>query len=257
MEKEFPSIGETVIVKVTKVLPYGAMAELLEYENLNGFVHVSQVASRWIKNIRNFVKENQIRAAHVLSVDRGKEQIELSLTKVSAGAQRKKIEEWKQFKRAQKLVEILASENKKSFDDTWSEVAEPLIEKFSSLTLAFQEIALAKTVPEIIPKKWAKPLLELVEKNIVVPEKIVKGTLLLSSNAPNGVELIKKALKEAQSSEKENAKIELLYTGSGKYIIKVVSFDYKIGERVMNEAAEKAIKFIEGAKGTGKFSKSE
>ena len=85
MGQKLPVIGEIVVVKVLRVLDYGAFVELLEYGNAKGFVHVSQIASRWVKNIRNFVKENQVRAAQVLSIDQSKGQIDLSLTKVSPG----------------------------------------------------------------------------------------------------------------------------------------------------------------------------
>lgn len=251
MEKEFPSIGEIVVAKVTKVLAYGVFVELLEYDDLKGFVHISQVASRWVKNIRNYVKENQIRAAIVLDIKQEREQIDLSLNKVSAGAQRKKIEEWKQFKREQKLIEVLASENKKSFEDTWNEVAEPLIAEKESLMKALQEISLSKKIPAEIPKKWHKSLLKLIEKNVVVPEKVVKAVLQLNSNAPNGVEIIKKTLNEIEKQGSNEARIDLYYLGSGKYMVKVITYDYKLAERTLREVSEKGIKFIESHQGEG------
>ncbi|RLG70219.1 MAG: translation initiation factor IF-2 subunit alpha, partial [Candidatus Iainarchaeum archaeon] len=79
---EYPEIGEIVVVKVKKILSYGVFVELLEYDGLTGFVHISEVASSWVKNIRNFVKENQIRAAKVLKVIPEKEQVDLSFEKV-------------------------------------------------------------------------------------------------------------------------------------------------------------------------------
>jgi len=257
MEKELPSVGEIVVVKATKVLDYGVFVELSEYDDLKGFIHISQVASRWVKNIRNYVKENQIRAAVVLSIKAEREQIDLSLNKVSAGAQRKKIEEWKQFKREQKLIEVLASENKKSFEDTWNEIAEPLIEENKSLMKAFQEISLSKEIPSSIPKKWHKSLLKLIEKNVVVPEKVVKAVIQLTSTASDGVEIIKKALNELEKQGSNEARIDLYYLGSGKYMVKVITHDYKLGERTLREASEKGIKFIESRQGEGILLKDE
>lgn len=257
MDKELPLIGEIVVVKVTKVLGYGVFVELLEYDDLKGFIHISQVASRWVKNIRNYVKENQIRAAAVLSIKAEREQIDLSLNKVSAGAQRKKIEEWKQFKREQKLIEVLASENKKSFDDTWNEVAEPLIEENKSLMKSFQEISLSKEISPSVPKKWHKSLLKLIEKNVVVPEKVVKSVLQLTSTASDGVEIIKKTLNEIEKQGSNEARIDLYYLGSGKYMVKVISYDYKLGEKTLKEAIEKGIKFIELNQGEGILLKDE
>src|SRR3989339_2184647 len=106
--ENLPEPGEIIIGRIFKVLDYGVFMELLEYEGLQGFVHISNVSSSWIKNIRNFVKEGQIRAGKVINIDRSKRQVDISLTKVSQNSQREKIEEYRQGKRAQKLVELLA-----------------------------------------------------------------------------------------------------------------------------------------------------
>ncbi|MEM4326555.1 MAG: S1 RNA-binding domain-containing protein [Candidatus Diapherotrites archaeon] len=95
---ELPEQGEIVIGKITKVLDYGVFLELLEYEGVQGFVHISNVSSSWIKNIRNFVKEGQIRAGKVIAIDEKKNQIDISFTKVPPNAQREKIEEYRQTK---------------------------------------------------------------------------------------------------------------------------------------------------------------
>ena len=254
---EFPSLGDIVVVKITKVLPYGVFAELLEYNSLKGFVHVSQVASRWAKNIRNFAKENQIRAAQVLSINRERNQIDLSLIKVSEGVQRAKIDGWKQYKRAQKLVEMIALEKKIPFEKAWNEISEPLLQEFDSVTEAFQQISLLGQVPESIPAAWRKPLLEMIKKSIVVPQRSLKGSIFLTSSASNGVELIKNALAEAKKVASKNASAEVHYSGSGKYMVKVVSHDYKIAEKALKEFAESAIKSIDSSGGTGKFEKIE
>ncbi|PJA19211.1 MAG: translation initiation factor IF-2 subunit alpha, partial [Candidatus Diapherotrites archaeon CG_4_10_14_0_2_um_filter_31_5] len=139
MENELPEVNEIVVVRVIKVLNYGVFVELLEYGNEKGFIHISQVASGWIKNIRNHVKENQIRSAQVLALDRSKNQIDLSLTKVSSGVQRRKIEDYNRLFRAKKLIEVLAKNKKMSFDEVWENTAEPLLDEFDSLAEAFNE----------------------------------------------------------------------------------------------------------------------
>ncbi len=252
-EQEFPDIGEVVVVKIINVLGYGAFAELLEYDNLKGFVHISQVTSGWVKNIRNFVKEGQTRAAKVQSIDKYKNQIDLSLTKVSGSAQRAKINEFKQFKREKKLIETLAKREKKSFDDAWDDIAEPLIKKYGSLVEAFQKIALlGENAAEGVPKAWMKPLLEMIEKSVTVPIKIKKGKLKIKVVAPNGIEIVKEALSKGLAKQK-GAEIEILYLGSGKYLLKATSPEFKTSEKVLNSAAEKVIDFVKSKGGDASF----
>src|SRR3989344_4249665 len=186
MQENLPEINEVVVCRIMRILDYGVFVELLEYDNVQGFVHISQVSSSWIKNIRNFVKENQVRAAQVTNVDLQKNQLDLSFMRVSAEKQRIKIEEFKQSKRSQKLIELLAKQNNMDFDAAWGEVASPLLEKYETLYDAFQELLLDKeAVLSLVPKKWHKTLGELVSKNIETPKKQVKGVLSLSSAMPN------------------------------------------------------------------------
>ncbi len=255
-EHDIPEIGETVVCEVKQVLNYGAFVELVEYDNKKGFVHVSQVATRWVKNIRNHVKEGQIRAAKVLSLDIGRGQIDLSLTKVSGHAQRARIEAWKQLKRCRKLLEVLAKEQKKDFDDAWEAIAYPLLENHDSLVDAFQDIALkGEAAAEGVSKEWMPALLDLVKKNVTVPEKTLQGILKLRSFDSNGVKVIKDALHKAEKAQKDD--IEIFYSGGGKYVLKVRGPDFKAAEKVLNKATETIIDAMKASGGEAKFERSD
>lgn len=250
-ERKFPERNEIVVCRVSKVLGYGVFVELLEFDNLQAFVHISQVATGWIKNIRNFIKEGEVRAAQITSVDLQKKQIDASLIKVSQGQQKSKINEWKNRKRNQKLLEQLAKENKVGFEVVWNAIAEPLLKEFDSLQEAFQEIAVkGLNAIQGVEKKWQKPLQELVEKNIQVSKRSVRGTVSLSSLKPNGVELIRNALTSARQL---HSSVSIRYEGSGKFEIKVEDFDVKTAEKHLREIAEHALQSIKANGGSGSF----
>ena len=105
---EYPDRNELVVVKVTQILDYGVFAELLEYDNAKGFIHISNVSSSWVKNIRNVVKSNQVRVAKVLNIDTEKRQIDLSFARVSPQREKQKLAEFKQVNREENLIQILA-----------------------------------------------------------------------------------------------------------------------------------------------------
>ncbi|HLC92651.1 MAG TPA: translation initiation factor IF-2 subunit alpha [archaeon] len=252
----FPEPGEIVIGRITKVLDYGVFIELLEYDGLQGFVHISNVSSSWIKNIRNFVKEGQIRAGKVINIDRYKKQVDISLTKVSQNSQREKIEEYRQGKRAQKLIELLAQKVGAKPEEAWAEVAEPLLEKYDSLFDAFQALLITgeSTLPEMA-KKWVAPLVELVGSNFEVPEKTVRGRLSINVPGAGGVESLKKALL---AGEKKGGKhIEIFYEGSGKYAIKATSIDYKSADKLLGAVSDEIISVASSEGGKAEFEKIE
>lgn len=65
---ELPEVGDLVIAKIESVTDYGAYAKLDEYSK-RGLLHVSEISSFWIRNIPDFVRENQKMSLKVLRVD--------------------------------------------------------------------------------------------------------------------------------------------------------------------------------------------
>lgn len=254
---QIPELNEIVLCKVVKILDYGVFAELLEYPGVQGFVHISQVATSWIKNIRNFVKENQVRAAQVVNIDFKKGQIDLSFNKVNPTTQRLKIEEFKQTKRSQKLLELIAKEKKVPLKEVLDAIETPLLEKYDSLYEAFQAILVGgeSAAPGVDPK-WLPSLKVVVEKNIETPIRTVKGVLTVSSAKPEGALDIKNALVEAKKAKRE-AGVDMFYLGSGKWMVKVSSVDYKQAERVLREVADNVSTLLSRAKGAAAFEKME
>lgn len=253
---EFPEQGEIVIGKITKVLDYGVFLELLEYEGVQGFVHISNVSSSWIKNIRNFVKEGQIRAGKVIAVDLRKNQIDISFTKVSQSQQREKIEGYRQQKRSQKLIELLAQNAKESPEAAWAEVAEPLLDKYDSLYDAFNQLLVKPdAVLGLVSKKWQAELRDIVEKNFEVPEKTVRGRITVFVPGQNGVENLKKALHAGV--KKGGKHVDISYEGSGRYQVWSTSVDYKNAEKILKSVSDEISSAAASYGGKAEFERLE
>lgn len=242
---EYPKISDTVICKVTKVTDYGVFVELLEYDNLEGFIHVSQVSSTWVKNIHNHAKANQIRAAKVLHIDNYKNQIDLSFNRVTPAEEKRKIADYRLFKRAQSLLSAIAKELKVSDEEVWSCVAEPILEKETSLYSGFIHILKngIDTFPEI-DKKYTTKLVETLSKSITIKDKKIIGTLEISNPTENGIEIIKKALKKITDEHKSAS---ITYVSAGRYELSVTAKDYKTASKQFNEVAAQLEKSLKGS----------
>ena len=57
--QELPEIGEIVIATITKVSDHGAYVTLDEYNGIQGFLHVSEIAPGWVRKVSRYVKENE------------------------------------------------------------------------------------------------------------------------------------------------------------------------------------------------------
>ena len=242
---DYPKVSDTVICKVTKVTDYGVFVELLEYDKLEGFIHVSQVSSTWVKNIHNHAKANQIRAAKVLHIDTYKNQIDLSFNRVTAAEEKRKISDYRLFKRAQSLLSAIAKELNVSDEEVWSSVAEPILEKETSLYNGFIHILKngIDTFPEI-DKKYTTKLVETLSKSITIKDKKITGILEISNSSENGVDIIKKALKKITDEHKQAI---IAYVSAGRYELSVTAKDYKTASKQFTEITAQLEKSLKGS----------
>ena len=95
---EWPERGELVIATIESITTYGAYANLDEYEK-KGLLHISEISSSWIRNIRDFVREGQKIVLKVVRVKPEKGQIDVSLRRVT---RRERIEKTKFLKKIEK-----------------------------------------------------------------------------------------------------------------------------------------------------------
>lgn len=256
-KQPLPRENDLVICTITKVFSQGAFASLDEYEGKTGFIHISEIASTWVKNIRDFVREGQKTVAKVLGVDAKKGHIDLSTRRVGDAQRKNKMWEWKRDQKAEKLLELIAKEVNQSLDDAYVKVGFKLEEKYGSIYDAFEEISLLgeKALHGLgIKKPWREPLLRVVAENVAIPQVSIDGYLDLKCLAPEGVEIIREALiKAREAGSREDVKLEVTYVGSPRYRLKVVAPDYKIAEEVLRESAEVALSIVRGKGGEGKF----
>src|SRR5882762_11961032 len=134
---DWPDEGELVVCTVTNVKNFGAFVTLDEYESKEGFIHIAEVSSGWIKYIRDYVREGQKVVCKVLKVDQEKGHIDLSLKAVNDHQRREKIQEWKNEQKAEKLLSIVAERLGKPVDALWQEFGYKLLDTFGTLYRAF------------------------------------------------------------------------------------------------------------------------
>lgn len=251
MRKEWPNEGDLVVATVHKVLNYGAFARLEEYPGKEAFIHISEVSSGWVKNIRDYVRENQKIVAKVLRVNPRKGHVDVSLKRIREDQRTRKIQQWKIEQKAEKLLEFSAKNLKKDLNQAYEEVGYQIMDEFGDLYGAFEiaaEEGEASLIEREIDLNWAKAITEVAKKNITPPEVHITGYVDLKSYASNGVEVIKEALVSVKDDD-----ISIQCVGAPRYRMVVKSSDYIEAENILKKAAQKAIDVVLEAGGEGEF----
>ncbi len=253
MKREgWPEPGDLVVCTVDQVLDFGAFVTLDEYVDKKGFIHISEVASGWIKYIRDHVREGQKIVCKVLNVDKSKHHIDLSLKDVNEHQRREKIQAWKADLKAWKWLQMAYDGR----EDDLRRVKDALMKNYNSLYGALEEAAVSGEVSLADSGLTAddiKKIATLAKENVKIPMVEISGYVDLKSFAPDGVEIIKKALKQAKRIRDKDATLEIKYVGAPRYRIKVVAPDYKHAEAVLRKSAQAAIKYMEQHGGEGAF----
>ena len=232
-------------------MPYGAFCELEEYPGKEVFVHVSEVASRWVKNIHAFLKEGQRIVGRVHRIVPEKNMIDISLQRVTDTDKNRKLDMYRRERRSEKLFEVISERVKKpkmELRAVLDELEKEYGEVFAGLEEAsvFGEDALKKLN---ITEDWIKAIVEVAQTNIKKKKKEVKGILTIRCPKPNGVEIIKEALLSSGSS--------VFYIGAPHYMVSEKGDDFKKCEKKLRVVVEKITKDVEKSGGTCTFEKKE
>jgi translation initiation factor 2 subunit 1 len=253
MQREgWPEPGSLVVCTVTQVVDFGAFVSLDEYAGKQGLIHISEVASGWIKYIRDHVREGQKIVCKVLNVDTSRHHIDLSLKDVNEHQRREKIQEWKADQKAWKWLEMAYQDRPEDI----KRVSDALMGAYESLYLAMEDAAIsgADALKDIgLPEEDVSILENLSRENVKIPSVEISGYVDIFSPAPDGVEVIRKALKQAKRIKDKDATLNITYIGAPRYRIHVNAPDYKQAESVLKKSAQAAVKYIEQHGGEGTF----
>lgn len=238
-KKGQPNIGEFVICKITSVNPNSCQAVLEEYET-EGMIHISEVKSGWIKDIRKHVKVGQLSVAKVLRS--GSSYVTLSLKRVDDNQKRNKLKDYNMNIKAEKMFELCAKELDVSVEKAHKEIGDKLLENYSSFYDVFKVAMKNPAKLEVlIPKRWVEKIKEMAEKTIVQKEFEFRAKITIKSMDSDGITIIKNVLKKAAKTG-----VDIKYISAPEYMAKFRTKDAKKGEKEFQEKLDKAFKGEKG-----------
>jgi translation initiation factor 2 subunit 1 len=256
MTKGWPNVGELVVCTVTKVVDFGAFVALDEYDNKEGLIHISEVASGWVKYIRDHVREGQKIVCKVLDVNPKRGHIDLSFKYVNEHQRRETIQLWKNDQKAIKWLQFVADDAKVAAPELEA-MKDTIREDYGNLYSIFED-ASAGNMKEInkfgFPQNVVEALIKVAQDNVKIPSVDISGYIDIVCPVSNGIDVIKKALKTASTIDAgDGITVEVSYVGAPRYRIRVVAPDYKKAENILKNVALEAIDQVSKHGGEGEF----
>ena len=253
--QRLPEEGEIIIATVRQVTGHGAYVTLDEYNNMTGFLHISEIATGWIRNIERYVRPKQKAVLKVIRVNKGRGEVDTSLKQVSGEERKSKLIEVKKSDKAATFLDFIKSKLKLTNEQV-QEIEDRLLQKYDYVYDAFEAVSRKglDAIQNIDLSPEIKKAIEEASKRIPIPLVEISGILEITSKGPDGIEIIKNTLASAESS-KGGASSIITYIGAPRYRIAVTAENFKIAEKFMNNTVEKIRANIQKQHGTFNFAR--
>ncbi|XP_076802877.1 eukaryotic translation initiation factor 2 subunit 1-like [Clavelina lepadiformis] len=254
--ERFPEVDEVVMVNVRSIAEMGAYVHLLEYNNIEGMILLSELSRRRIRSINKLIRVGRDECVVVIRVDKEKGYIDLSKRRVSQEEAKKCENRYSKAKCVHSIlrhtVELLhqAGHEEIEFEDLYERSAWTFDKKYkranekypASYDMFKRSIDDPTILNELnITDDERAVLLKNIKRRLTPQAMKIRADVEVSCYAYEGVDAVKRALKRGLecSTEEHNIKINLI--APPLYVITTQSLDRQLGL----EAINKAITFIQ------------
>src|SRR5438093_9819489 len=248
----YPEIGDLVVATVTRVEDYGAYVKLDEYSGIEGLVHISENPTTLVRNICDHARSGQKLVLKVLGVSSQRNQIDLSLRRVTGREKSEKMLEWKKERKAEAILRSAGDKLQRAPEQVEA-LKSLLLEKFGSLYEPLEE-GLDQGPDELlkagVAPDWAQALAEVSKSKIRLEKSKVRATVSATCYKPGGLDILKQSLAAAKKVRKpRGAEVRIYTVGAPKYRVEVEAGSFETAEKALNSVVEELVSSIKSAGG--------
>ncbi|KAI9005633.1 eukaryotic translation initiation factor 2 alpha subunit-domain-containing protein [Hyaloraphidium curvatum] len=238
-EKQFPDIDELVMVNVRAIKEMGAYVHLLEYNNIEGMILLSELSRRRIRSVQKLIRIGRNEVVVVMRVDKDKGYIDLSKRRVSPEEIVKCEEKFNKSKAVHSILGHVAERLDMPLEDLYKSVGWPLYEKYGH---AYDAFKLAITEPDKVfegiemTDEIKKELFANIRRRLTPQPIKFRSDIEVTCFAYEGIDAVKAALTAGEEASTEDAPIKIKLIAPPLYVMTTHCVDKTIGLEVMEKA---------------------
>jgi len=256
-EKEFPEVGDLVMVKVSRIDDLGVYGSLLEYCNREGMLAKSELSSRRMRSIYKLVRIGKVYTLVVLAVNREKGFIDLSKKRLDATPE-ERLKYDNGYNNAKALNSIISyvssrtqgDEKMTSYttEDLYKMFGYEMLKQYESGNNLFKLVA--KNPDQFLERiKIPEDIRELVISNLrrKLKAQVVKirADVEVTCEARAGIDAIKEAFKVALELSTKEFPVHITLIGTPLYMVVCTTLDKEEGIVRVQKAVEVIRKEVE------------
>ncbi|KAF2479551.1 eukaryotic translation initiation factor 2 subunit alpha [Neohortaea acidophila] len=251
-EEKFPEIESFVMVNVKQIAEMGAYVKLLEYDNIDGMILLSELSRRRIRSIQKLIRVGRNEVVVVLRVDKEKGYIDLSKRRVSPEDIIKCEERYNKSKMVHSIMRHVAEKTNTPLEELYTDIGWPLNKKYGHAVDAFK---LSITNPNVWDEVTFKSpsikeeLQSYISKRLTPQPTKVRADVEVTCFGYEGIDAIKAALRTAEAQSNEEAQVNVRLVSPPLYVFTSQTLDKSIGIKVLEDAIKAADASIRAAGG--------
>ncbi|CAI5463252.1 unnamed protein product [Closterium sp. Yama58-4] len=270
-EAKFPEVEQVVMVQVKNIADMGAYVSLLEYNNIEGMILLSELSRRRIRSISSLIKVGRQEPVMVVRVDKQKGYIDLSKRRVSEEEVAACEEKYNKSKMVHSIMRHVAETSGVDVEELYTNVTWPLYRKYGH---AFEAFKLVVTDPDAVLGGLTKEITEIGEDGKEVKREVpampedVKANLIANIRRRmtpqplkiradielkcfhyDGVLHIKDAMRRAEQESEEDCAVRIVLVAPPLYVLTTFTLAKDKGIAVLERAIRAASEEIEKHKG--------
>mmetsp|Transcript_17722 Transcript_17722/g.55505 ORF Transcript_17722/g.55505 Transcript_17722/m.55505 type:complete len:337 (+) Transcript_17722:78-1088(+) len=250
-EEQYPELESLVMVNVRNIAEMGAYVTLLEYNNIEGMILLSELSRRRIRSINKLIRVNRNEVVMVLRVDKEKGYIDLSKRRVSAEDVAKCEDRYNKAKAVHRVMRHVAEKRGEALEALYQKVGWPLYRKYGHAYDAFklclqggstdgtEDVFDAAIVPDLDDDTKAC-LIDYIKKKLSPQPIKIRADVEVTCFAYDGIDAIRDSLLRGREASIDECPIQIKLIAPPLYVMTTMTLDKDLGIATL----QKGIEFI-------------
>jgi len=239
-ENQYPDLEEVVMVNVRNIADMGAYVTLLEYNNIEGMILLSELSRRRIRSVNKLIRVNRNEVVMVLRVDQEKGYIDLSKRRVSPEDIAKCEDRFNKAKAVHRVLRQLAEQRGTPLKQLYTLIGWPLYKKYGHCYDAFklvlqdqgEDVFTGITVPEDIKDM----LCDYIKKRLAPQPIKCRADVEVTCFTYEGIDAVRDSLMAGQVCGTAESPVKMKLIAPPMYVLTTMALDKDVGIDILTKA---------------------
>ena len=222
-----------------KIAEMGAYVKLLEFDNIDGMILLSELSRRRIRSIQKLIRIGRNEVVVVLRVDKEKGYIDLSKRRVSVEDIVRCEERYNKSKSVHSIMRHVAEKTQTPILSLYEDIGWPLNRKFGHANDAFK---LSITNPDVwndvkFPNEAVKTEFQsYISKKLTPHPTKIRADVEVTCFKYDGIDAVKDALRKAEAKSTQDTQVKVKLVSPPHYVLTSQCLDKQAGITLLEEA---------------------